>query len=526
MTRRPLAIALFAALISALVIVPSGAASAAVPVPARLSTTSAAGVAILSSRTAFPAAGSAGTVVVTNGANVMLGSIAGSAAASLDGSLLLTAPTVMSAATRAELDRLAPEHVLIVGSTKDVSAAVEAKLRAAYPGTERISGTDVYATSVLLASRSVTTAQNVFVVPGDAAPSVISAAALAGTSRSPLVLVRPADVAARADLVTLVQAKGVTSATLVGGVPASAAGMQQSLQSKGLQVDRVTASGYPAMALALATRFTAPERAFIVPTSSSALGLGAIVLAARAGSPVIFSSAMCVNPSLTATLTSTAISAVTLVGTTKQIRGLVGSLTLCLSTTTPSSPWVFVNKKNRLNPASYVPKSLRVPSIRRTGSHLLQSTAATQLEKLAAGVKAAGKGEIGIVSGYRSYATQKALYARYVRTNGQAWADSQSARAGHSEHQLGLAADVSACSASGCSSIYTFDKTAQGKWVAANAHKYGFVIRYAYGQTKTTGYAFEPWHLRYVGIPLATDYKAGGFTTLEAYYGKPAAPKY
>lgn len=524
MTRRPLAVALFAAIVAAFVVVPGVPASAAPPAVTRLGSTSAAGVAILASRVAFPAAASAGTVVITSDTDPLLCSIAGAAAASLDGSLLLTAPTAMTVATRAELTRLAPERIIIVGATKDVSAALEANLRAAYPDTERITGVDVYATSLLVAARSETSATDAVVVPFVSTATALSAAALAGAQDSPLVLVRSTDAVVRDDVAAILSSKGATSVTLVGGVAAPATGLRQSLEARQLDVDAVTGADFSALALAVAARFPTPTRAFVAPTTGSGLGAGAVAYAGSTGSPIIFSGFLCASPAFTAAVSG--IPTLTLLGVPTQIRGLVGTLTPCLSTTTASSPWVFVNKKNRLNPASYVPASLRVPSIRRTGSHQLQSTAATQLEKLAAGVKAAGKGEIGIVSGYRSYATQKALYARYVRTKGQAWADSQSARAGHSEHQLGLAADVSACTASGCSSIYTFDKTAQGKWVAANAHKYGFIIRYAYGQTKTTGYSFEPWHLRYVGIPLATDYKAGGFTTLEAYYGKPAAPKY
>lgn len=100
------------------------------------------------------------------------------------------------------------------------------------------------------------------------------------------------------------------------------------------------------------------------------------------------------------------------------------------------------------------------------------------------------------------------------------------ARPGYSEHQTGLTIDLVACGASACSGIDSFGATAQGRWTAANAHRFGFIVRYESGQTYVTGYAPEPWHLRYVGVALASDYRAGGFRTLEQYFDTPAAPTY
>ena len=231
-------------------------------------------------------------------------------------------------------------------------------------------------------------------------------------------------------------------------------------------------------------------------------------------------------PALIAFAQRASVTRLTLVASVLQIRSLVGTLAGCQSTKAASSYWVLANKKNKLSPVSYLPAGLRLPAVKRTGSHSLRAVAATQLEKLSAASVSAGAGRVGLASGYRSYATQKALYARYVRTMGQAWADSQSARAGHSEHQTGLAADVVACSASACGSIYDFAATKQGVWVKANAWRYGFVVRYEKGYTGITGYASEPWHLRYVCVPLATDYKSSGFHTLEDYFGYPPARTY
>ena len=120
---------------------------------------------------------------------------------------------------------------------------------------------------------------------------------------------------------------------------------------------------------------------------------------------------------------------------------------------------------------------------------------------------------IYLSSGFRSYTTQKNLYNRYVNRDGQAAADTYSARPGHSEHQSGLAFDVNQIND-------TFNDTAEAKWLANNCYKYGFILRYPKGKTNETGYKYESWHFRYVGVDLATRlYNGGDWITLESYFG-------
>ena len=117
------------------------------------------------------------------------------------------------------------------------------------------------------------------------------------------------------------------------------------------------------------------------------------------------------------------------------------------------------------------------------------------------------------VSGYRSYYDQQYIYNNYVKRDGQAEADRYSARAGHSEHQTGMAIDVN--------SLYqSFENTSEGIWLNNNCYKYGFIIRYPKGKEEITGYMFEPWHIRYVGTDLATKlYNNGNWITIEEYFG-------
>ena len=102
-------------------------------------------------------------------------------------------------------------------------------------------------------------------------------------------------------------------------------------------------------------------------------------------------------------------------------------------------------------------------------------------------------------SNYRDYNTQNYLYNNYKKMYGLAWADSFSARPGHSEHQTGLAIDVTV----GYSDLGSFVYSNEYVWMVRNAHKYGFILRYPEGKEHLTGYNFEPWHYRYVGVEAA-----------------------
>lgn len=192
-----------------------------------------------------------------------------------------------------------------------------------------------------------------------------------------------------------------------------------------------------------------------------------------------------------------------------------------------SSLWVIVNK-GRILPGSYVPSDLTIPNmpLRLSSSSEemhVSAKMAPALESLAAAAQAAGA-PLRLASGYRSYQFQVGLYNGYVKSQGQASADASSARPGHSEHQTGLAADLEPLDRS-CEVEQCFDSTPAGKWLAANAYKYGFIIRYQAGKEKLTGYEYEPWHVRYVGTVLAAQIQTSG-QTLEQFFNLPIYPDY
>lgn len=148
------------------------------------------------------------------------------------------------------------------------------------------------------------------------------------------------------------------------------------------------------------------------------------------------------------------------------------------------------------------------------------------LTSLARAAKAAGA-ELTLVSGHRSYGYQEDVYGRYRSARGQAAADQFSARPGHSEHQLGLAVDVREKDGATVELVESFAATKAGRWLAAHAHEFGFVIRYPKAQEKVTGYEFEPWHLRFVGCDVARYLWARpDVQTLEKLFGLPDAPGY
>ncbi|MDH6532166.1 D-alanyl-D-alanine carboxypeptidase [Aurantimicrobium minutum] len=195
-----------------------------------------------------------------------------------------------------------------------------------------------------------------------------------------------------------------------------------------------------------------------------------------------------------------------------------------LSLDDPMSIWVVSNKHRSLNPAEFVPSDLStVAGVPNEFSQPLREPAARAVEQLYAAAQSQGV-NFGIISAYRDYNTQVALYNKYVNRDGQEAADTYSARPGHSEHQTGLAVDFD--DGGSCYLTACFESTAAGQWLATHAYEYGFVLRYPAGKEAITGFTYEPWHFRYVGVELATEMHNTGIQTLEEFFGLDAAPSY
>lgn len=117
-------------------------------------------------------------------------------------------------------------------------------------------------------------------------------------------------------------------------------------------------------------------------------------------------------------------------------------------------------------------------------------------------------------SAYRSYSNQESIYNNYLNNKGRTWTDKWSARPGHSEHQTGLALDVGTYTTI---ELDDFEFTKEFTWMQNNAYKYGFILRYPDGKEYITGYGYEPWHYRYVGVDAATTIQNENIT-YEEYY--------
>lgn len=152
-------------------------------------------------------------------------------------------------------------------------------------------------------------------------------------------------------------------------------------------------------------------------------------------------------------------------------------------------------------------KTYSLPSDYNPG---LDPTTRAKFNELSA---AAAKENLNIYlsSGFRSYDYQKRIYNNYSNIYGSETADTFSARPGHSEHQTGLAIDVNSIDDS-------FAGTPEAVWLSKHAHEYGFIIRYPADKVDITGYKYEPWHIRYLGVETATAVYNSGLC-LEEYLG-------
>jgi D-alanyl-D-alanine carboxypeptidase len=178
----------------------------------------------------------------------------------------------------------------------------------------------------------------------------------------------------------------------------------------------------------------------------------------------------------------------------------------------PHELLVLVNKNNKL-PDGFVPNNLEIIDLRFSNADKkLVKEAKEKFEQLSSDARILGYNIIA-VSAYRDYEYQKKLYENYVKEKGQVYADKSSARPGHSEHQTGLAVDVM-----GSNNDYDeFESSNEFEWMRDNAHIYGFIMRYPKGKEHITGFKYEPWHYRYVGVGVAKVIYENNLT-LEEYF--------
>lgn len=177
---------------------------------------------------------------------------------------------------------------------------------------------------------------------------------------------------------------------------------------------------------------------------------------------------------------------------------------------------VLVNKNYKL-PESFEPSDLEeIPanySVRADREYYMQKEALDAFIEMSDAAYAEDKEiDLRVISGYRSHSYQKWLYNNYSENYGQEEADTYSARPGHSEHETGLACDINIVDQS-------FENTKAFAWLQEHAHEYGYILRFPKGKEHITGYIYEPWHWRYIGVEYAEAVKNSGLT-YEEYYLK------
>lgn len=187
-------------------------------------------------------------------------------------------------------------------------------------------------------------------------------------------------------------------------------------------------------------------------------------------------------------------------------------------TANPYDLLVLVNKEHAL-PEDFIPEDLVIPNVRfpfteELPKKQMRKSAADALEEM---FQQADEEELDLFaqSGYRSYERQDAIFASNADQHGEEAANQFSARPGESEHQTGLTMDVTSPDVN-YQLVEAFGETDEGKWIQENAQEFGFIIRYPEGKEETTGYQYEPWHLRYVGEKAAKEITSQEIT-LEEY---------
>ncbi len=177
-----------------------------------------------------------------------------------------------------------------------------------------------------------------------------------------------------------------------------------------------------------------------------------------------------------------------------------GSMDACLPSMDAEGTLFLVNRQTRIV-SEYTPMTVKTET---PGGRSMRADAAQALQEMFSAARQEAKISLTTVSGYRSYSKQSVLYSNKINSTGSvAKAQKYVAPPGASEHQLGLAMDLGSTKSGGQLNS-SFGKSKGGQWVRQNAHRFGFIVRYQEGWEDITGYNYEPWHVRYVGVEHAT----------------------
>lgn len=429
------------------------------------------------------------TVILINGKDISEGAVVAPLAKHLNAPVLYTSPDVMTAVTKKEIDRLKPQTIILVGSKKNlpdkvINKTIKAKVK-------RIGGKDRYETAALVA-KQLPASNKAVVANGEALAEIMASAPYAAKNKMPILLTATTSLPS----VTKQALKGKKETVVIGGTTSISEKVIKQLPKP----KRISGNQYTISA-EISKLMGSKKKAYIAKGTSVVDALQASILAAENGGTMLYVEKTYVSTPVKVVIDQNKLTQFTVIGGTNIIDNKVGA------ELKQPIEHLLVNKKVAVG-KDYKAAKLVEPKVKFAFSYndpkrLMDSRAVPNFEAL---MKAAWKDNVKLYaqSGYRSYDRQAELYNYYKRTYGEKYASRISAKPGTSEHQTGLAMDVTSPSV-GYDLVEKFADTKEGKWVAKNAHKYGFIIRYPKGKENETGYAYEPWHLRYVGKDAAKE---------------------
>ena len=462
----------------------------------------------------------------------------GPAAARAGGPVLLVSRTEIPAATKAELVRLQPARIVVLGGAGVISDAVVAGL-AGYQtggGVQRIGGADRYETAALVSRQSFGPGLGAaYIATGGAFPDALVGGAAAARSGSPVLLTRPGTLpsATVAELRRLAPGRIV----VLGGPNAVGEGVVAQLRglaATGTVVrlagpDRfatavaISRASFPAgvPALYVATGISFPDALVAVPAAAKS-GAALLLVPGSASVPsAIRNEAARLRPGRLALLGGMAAMNERVTFDLRVAVGDLAPLPACAYRDVLTRYRAYADWQRTLLdtilmlPTDYLPGDLVDTSkAGLNGGHAVRGHVVADLKAMADAARAAGR-PIQVTSAFRSYTAQQATFDHWVQVGGLQQALRTSARPGHSEHQLGTTFDFTSLGGRAPWQYADWAALPAGAWMSANAWRYGFVMSYPRNRFATVCYEYEPWHYRYLGRALAAEVRASGLTLRE-----------
>ncbi|MCL2486528.1 MAG: cell wall-binding repeat-containing protein [Oscillospiraceae bacterium] len=482
------------------------------------------------SRAGWPT-GSA-NVVLASGRNFPDALTGGPLAAMLDAPILLTGGESLELAVNLRLAEMYAQNVYILGGTASVSESIEQQLRGYGLKVERLAGDDRYETSAAIAEKMDRlrgkAPDTIFVADSAGFADAISVTPVAALMKSPIIITPSSSPGFAAASQNYAAGCGTKNAVIIGGTNAVKPDIETKLAALGFSFKRIAGNNRYATSAQIYANYKHlfPGGNALMTTGldfPDALSGGA--LGAKFKAPLFLVNGANHNlfsADIRGALANLRPAATYVIGGPGAVTNAVVDVHKYVSTVPAGNRSLPIANLNHMLPATFVPPLVPVgKKAPTTGDYYLTQETLDAYVRMYQDLVVAGKGNVYIISAYRSYQRQNELLnnrinsyisSGYSPANARAQALKSIQAPGASEHQLGLSIDLS----TNGSTQSNFHNLSQGRWITENCPKYGFVIRYAANKQSITGIIHEPWHLRYVGVEHAQYMTANGLC-LEEY---------